>query len=432
LAVPPIVRTVRATLLLLLFAIPLAAHARTLRVGPERNYRTLRDAAMLAGDGDVILVDAGTYTADVATWSQNDLVLWAPEGRARIVAQDAAKDQKGIWVVEGRNFTAENIEFEGARASGHSGAGIRIHAKGKVTLRSCYFHDNENGVVGDAEEILIDKCVFDHNGAGDGQSHNIDVWGPKVTIRNSYIHRSVAGHNVKTRGETSYILANRIMDEADGTGSTAIDVPDCGRTYIIGNVIEQGPESHSYHLISYGAESRKSEPELYVVNNTLVNDGRKDGFFLKIRKGAHARITNNIFYGPGTTWVGGEVEESHNEVIPALDNEARFANPRGYDFRLTVDSPRSIVDRGISPGTSASGYDLTPNLEYVYDAWGKERPVSGPLDLGAFESTAVRAAATVPPVVERKVVSKRTHAPAKERPAKRSTSSRRKGGKRTI
>src|SRR5690242_16547352 len=172
---------------------------------------------MLAGDGDMILLDAGTYPADVATWTQNDLVLWAPEGRARFVAGTAGKGAKGIWVVEGRNFTAQNVEFTGA---GRKGAGVRVHSQGKVTLRGCYFHDNENGLVGDAGEILIDKCVFDHNGSGDGQSHNIHVWGSKVTIRNSYIHRCAGGHNVKTRCDTTFILANRIMDETDGTGSS--------------------------------------------------------------------------------------------------------------------------------------------------------------------------------------------------------------------
>ena len=46
-----------------------------------------------------------------------------------------------------------------------------------------------------------------------------------------------------------------------------------------------------------------------------------------------------------------------------------------------------ILDRGIPPGRSATGYDLTPKLQYVYDARWEQRPVSGPLDLGAFEYT---------------------------------------------
>src|SRR6185295_5286466 len=323
------------------------------------------------------------------------LVIWAPGGRAKLVPEGAAEDGKGIWVVEGRNFTAENIEFTGARVPDRNGAGVRIHAKGKVTLRNCYFHDNENGVLGDADEILIDRCVFDRNGGPDGQSHNIYVWGPSVTIRNSTIQRSIQGHNIKTRGETNYILSNRILDREDGTGSYGIDVPDCGRTYIIGNVIEQGPESPNYHLISYGAESGKNRAELYLVNNTLVNDGRADGFFLKIRRGTQASIVNHIFYGPGTPWVGGEVFEGRNYIEPSLNNSPRFANPRAYDYRLTAESPRAIVDRGSPPGVSLSGYELRPKLEFL-EGSERTRPTAGPLDLGAFEYPGAKVSAAAP------------------------------------
>jgi len=408
-----------ALFLFLTLLTPYASQARTLRVGPDRNYKHIRDVALAATDGDVILLDAGTYEADVAHWSQNDLVVWAPNGRARIEARGQNEAGKGIWVVEGRNFTAENIEFSGARVPDRNGAGVRIHAKGKVTLRNCFFHDNENGVLGDAEEILIDRCIFNHNGAGDGQSHNIYVWGPKVTIQSSYIHRSVVGHNVKTRGETNYILGNRIMDEADGNGSYGIDVPDCGRTYIIGNVVEQGPESQNYHLISYGAESGKNVAELYVVNNTLVNNGRADGFFLRIHKGTRGRITNNIFYGPGTTWVGGDLDEDHNVVIATRENEPGFANPRSYDYRLTADSPRWVIDRGARPGLSSTGYDLTPKLEYVYDANGRVRPVSGALDLGAFEYVAPPPPPAVTPAAKRVTMTKPAPVKAKATPAKK-------------
>src|SRR6202011_4555985 len=94
---------------------------------------------------------------------------------------------------------------------------------------------------------------------------------------------------------------------------------------------------------------------------------------------------NNIFYGPGTPWVGSEVIDRHNYILPSLGNEPRFADPKSYDFHLTSDSPGEILDRGIEPGRSSAGYDLTPKLQYVYDARGEPRPVSGALDLGAFE-----------------------------------------------
>jgi hypothetical protein len=391
------------------------ASARTLRVGPERNYTTIRAAAQVAQNGDMILIDPGVYRADVARWTQDDLVLWAPNGRAQIRAEGRNEGGKGIWVVEGRNFTAENIEFSGARAPDHSGAGVRIHAMGKVTLRNCSFYGNENGVLGDADEIVIDRCVFDRNGAGDGRSHNIYVWGPSVTIRSSYIHRAVLGHNIKARGETNYILYNRIMDEDDGRSAFSIDVPDCGTTFLIGNVIEKGVRSKNRHVISYGGQSGKNDHNLYVVNNTLVNNGPAGGAFLICREGTEATVTNNIFLGPGKPWLGGNVSQSHNLIQPYLDTDLGFANPAAYDFRLT--SARSfIVDRGISPGASVRAFDLTPRLEYVYDAQTKERAEVGALDLGAFELPRNEVEPEILPAAEPATTVQRARPP--ERPAK--------------
>jgi hypothetical protein len=380
--------------LLLLAWLGSSASAATLRVGPERNYKRISDVAVVARDGDIILLDGGDYSGDVAKWTQNDLVIWAPDGRARLRADGASSEGKGIWVVEGRNFTAENIEFSGARVPDRNGAGIRLHAKGTVTLRNCYFHHNENGILGDADQVVIDGCVFDRNGAGDGQTHNIYVWGPQVTIRNTYTHRTAVGHNIKTRGIINYILYNKIADEEDGTGSYAIDVPDCGRTYIIGNVIEQGPMSENYDVVSYGAESDKNDlREIYIINNTFVNDGRPDGAFIHCRRRAKVRIVNNIFYGPGTPWDGGDVSAASNYIASSLRNAPRFADPGRYDFHLTPDSPDAILGRGIPPGVSATGFDLMPREEYVEGAKSKARAVGGALDLGAFARASGRTSA---------------------------------------
>ena len=388
-----------ASLLVLLW-MATSASAGTLRVGPDRNYKRFSDVARAAHDGDIILVDAGDYPGDVAKWTQNDLVIWAPNGRARIRADGASVEGKAIWVVEGRNFTAENIEFSGARVPDHNGAGVRLDARGTATLRNCYFHHNEMGVLGDADQVVIEGCVFDRNAPtenlGESYYHNIYVWGPSVVIRNCLVHRAAVGHNIKTRGTTNYILYNKIADEEDGTGSYAIDVPDCGRTYIIGNVIEQGPMSENYDIVSYGAESGKNDvKELYVVNNTLVNNGRPDGAFIRCRRRAKLRIVNNIFYGPGDPWLGGDVSASSNYIVGSRRNEPRFEDPATYGFHLTPDSPREIVDRGIPPGVSSAGYDLTPKYEYVEEAQSKPRATVGPLDLGAFELGPARKRSTL-------------------------------------
>ena len=371
------------------FLPPSPAAAAILRVGPGKTFSTVRAAAQAARDGDLVLIDPGVYEGDVTAWHANDLLVrGVGTGRAHMRAAGAQEGGKGTWVVYGRNFTVENIEFSGARVPDENGAGIRADIKGKLTVRRCVFQDNENGILAGADTILIDRCVFDRNGKGDGRSHNLYVWGASVTILGTETRRARVGHNIKTRGQTNYILYNRIMDEADGTASYSIDVPDCGRTYIIGNVVEQGPRTENYTLVSYGAESGGAVQDLYVVHNTFVNHREKGGVFLQLREGAPATVRNNIFYGPGVPWEGGKVRAGRNYVTRSLHNAPRFEAPGSYDFHLTARTPKSIRDAGGAPGRSATGYDLTPKYEYVHRAQGRARTSIGPPDLGAFEAPA--------------------------------------------
>jgi hypothetical protein len=68
----------------------------------------------------------------------------------------------------------ENIEFSGAAVPDHNGAGIRLDETGLI-VRSCYFHNNENGILTSnpyAGDILIEYSEFAANGYGDGYTHN--------------------------------------------------------------------------------------------------------------------------------------------------------------------------------------------------------------------------------------------------------------------
>jgi hypothetical protein len=384
----PVARGVLAALSVLLIAAGAApAQARTLRVGPDRAFTTVRAAAHAAQNGDMILIDAGTYPGDVTAWNADNLTVRGIGGQPHMRADGAQEGGKGIWVVNGNNFTAENIEFSGARVPDRNGAGIRADIPGKLTVRGCYFHGNENGILAGAGEILIDQCVFDMNGAGDGRSHNMYIWGRTVTVRHTESKRARIGHNLKTRGETNYILYNRFLDGPDGTASYSVDVPDCGRTYLIGNVIEQGPKSENRGIVAYGMESVSHTPELYVVNNTLVNDHPKGGTFLQLGSATRAKVVNNIFTGPGSPWSGGSVRATHNYTGRG---SPRFHAPASFDYRLTSRTPRSVRDAGTEPGRSATGYDLTPRREYVPVGRGRVRPTAGALDLGAFEYTGTR------------------------------------------
>lgn len=356
--------------------------ARVLRVGPTRSFKKPSAAIATAQDGDVIEIDAGQYDNDFATFSQDGLTLRGVGGRAHLHGTTQIGNGKAIWVIKGADVRIENVEFSGATVVDENGAGIRAEGNG-LTICNGYFHDNEDGILGGGGHLLIEYSEFAFNGLGDGQTHNIYVDGAdRFTLRYSYSHHAKIGHNVKTRAPENFILYNRIMDEADGTASYAVDMPDCGASYLIGNLIQQGPNTDNSTMISYGAEGCNNPVrQLYVVNNTLVNDLGSGGF-LFVRGGTTGKIMNNIFVGSGTIVSG----QSGLLVSPNLlpPSTAGLVDRANYDYRLTAGS--AARNAAVDPG-SANGIDLVPRNQYVHKASMETRPVDAALDLGAYEYT---------------------------------------------
>jgi hypothetical protein len=357
-----------------------AAETRVLQVGPGRPLVVPSLAAKIAKDGDAVEIDAGTYDGDVAIWRQNNLTIRGVGGRAHLRAGGSHAEGKGIWVIKGRNTIIENLEFSGATVPEGNGAGIRQEGPG-LTVRNSVFHHNENGILTSSNvmsDILIEDSEFAYNGAGDGQTHNLYIGRIKsFTIRHSYIHHAKVGHNVKTRAAENFILYNRVMDEEFGTSSYAVDVPNGGISYLIGNVVQKGPQSENSTIVSYGAEGLKHlTNELYVVNNTIVNDRQGGGIFVQVRGNPSvARLVNNIFAGRGTVLVGpGSAIHNLLTSSPVFMDRARF------DYRIIPGSP--AISAGIEPGT-VNGFNLRPVSQYLHKARGEPRPLMAPIDLGA-------------------------------------------------
>lgn len=355
---------------------------RVLHVGPDWPLRVPSEAAAVAQDGDLILIDAADYVGDVAIWRADNLTIRGVGGRARLVAAGRNAEGKAIWVIKGDNTTVENIEFSGATVPDRNGAGIRQEGAGLI-VRHSYFHNNENGILGGGgaqSDILIEYSEFAYNGYGDGYSHNIYISAARsLVVRFSYLHHARIGHNLKTRAQENFILYNRIMDEAEGTASYAIDIPDGGTSYIIGNLIQQGPYTDNSTMVSYGAESLSNPGrELYLVNNTLVNDRPQGGTFVRVAAGAqNAQVINNLFVGSGTPVAG-----PHGAITNLVTEDGGLKDRAGYDYRLTAASP--AVDAGSPPG-SAGDVSLQPIHHYLHPLQGAPRPLVGAIDIGAYE-----------------------------------------------
>jgi len=171
------------------------------------------------------------------------------------------------------------------------------------------------------------------------------------------------------------------MDEATGTASMLIDIPNGGRTIITGNLLMQGPNAENKRLITYGTEGLTNPvKEFYVINNTMVNE-RFNGEFIYIEPGTQlARVCNNLYTGAGTL-VTGSADTAGN-IHFADPVAAGLANPVQYDYHLLNSSP--AIDGGIDPGFAGS-ISLMPESEYQHPCDSMPRMVINDPDVGAYE-----------------------------------------------
>jgi hypothetical protein len=363
-----------------------AANANTLQVGPGKQYAAPCAAIAAASAGDTIQIDTSvTYSGDVCQWNTNSLTLiGVGGGRAVINAAGQNSQGKAIWVISGNNTVVENIEFTGASVPDLNGAGIRAEGT-NLTIRNCYFHDNQEGILTDGgnSTIIIEFSEFFRNGAGDGFSHNLYIGNiTKFIFRYNYSHGAIIGHLLKSRAAENDIYYNRLSDESTGTASYEIDIPNGGLSYIVGNLVEKGPLAQNSALVSYqeeGANSGNPDHELFVVNNTMVNDDGQ-GTFVVVDGSVTvpAIIKNNIFQGSGTITTQSSAVKANNFAGNAI-----LVSPTTYDYHLQTTSP--AINAGADPGTGA-GVSLTPAYQYVHPSCAEVRTTTGSaIDIGGYE-----------------------------------------------
>ena len=379
-----------------LFFSVLASQAAVWQVGPTHSYTKPSQVSGLVQSGDTVDIDAGVYTADVAHWTANNLLLrGVGNGYAHLNANNTSYGQKGIWVIGGNNTTVRYIEFSHCHdvaAVDMNWAGIRQEGL-NLTVSHCYFHDNDDGILAgtlNPSKIVIQFTEFNHNGFGDGYSHNLYInHVDTLVFRYNYSHHATIGHELKSRAHVNYILYNRFSNESTGDASREMDLPDGGMAIVVGNVIEQGPNSTNSGIIGYGLESlgNTAPHNFYFINNTMVND-KSNGTFISVGNGMNIlKAYNNIFAGSGTELSGSAstVDTLKNWRVTNIAS-AGFVNAAGYDYHLVAGS--QAINAGAAPGSASNGYALTPTLEYSHPASSVARAVQGTIDIGAHEYSA--------------------------------------------
>lgn len=385
----------RSALVLVAAAAALPASAAVLSVGPGKSYARPCQAFAAAKAGDTVEITGNTtYSGDVCGIYASNLIIRGINGRPKIDAAGANAMGKGTWVIVGNNISIDNVEMFGARVPDRNGAALRLEGT-NFTLRNAFIRDNENGILSGANtasNIVIENSEFGHNGNGTGQTHNLYIGNvASLSFRYNFSHDAVVGHNLKSRARVNTIAYNRFSSTAPGqTGTTAtgrpsyeIDLPNAGTSYVIGNVIQQPAAHDNPNLIAYGEEGASNPGhDLYIVNNTFLNDDSSRGNFVMVGSGVTKKILlqNNIFAGTGTltNQVGAVEKTNYRAAAPG------FVNRATYDLRPTTNA--LVINAASAPGLSASGVPLAPVAQYKHLGSGETRPISGQLDIGAYEA----------------------------------------------
>jgi len=375
---------------LLFFLVFHPASAATLRVGPGQPYALPCAAIAAAAPRDIIEIAGGiTYAGDACVVNANSLVIRGVDGRPHIDAAGANAQGKGTWVIAASNVTVENVEMSGARVPDQNGAALRLEGS-NFTLRGSFLHDNENGVLStdnSASKILIETSEFGYNGYGTGFTHNIYIGNvASLSFRGNFSHDANVGHNLKSRAQVNTVTYNRFSSTSSsgaGKPSYEIDLPNAGTSYVIGNVIQQPPDNANPALLAYGEEGASNRAQdLYVVNNTFLNDDASSGTFVLVGASVVTPVLlqNNIFGGTGTLITQATAIDRTNFRSAAPG----FVDRANYDLHPTPNP--LVVDAGSAPGVSASGVSLAPTSQYRHVASLEPRVNTGGIDIGAYEA----------------------------------------------
>ncbi|MEO6772430.1 MAG: hypothetical protein ABI467_05335 [Kofleriaceae bacterium] len=410
------------------------ALATTYPVGASRTYPSpcaLAKAVALQ-PGDVVEVDAGTYTdacqLTASGTAQAPIVMRGVAG-PRPVFDATTADVSGSGSMPRAIFQWTNasywqvshLELTKAANASNNGAGFRLTAGAHdVTFSDLSIHDNQDGAMSDGPSVItIETSDIYANGANDGQSHNLYLQGDVVRLLGNHIHDSRGGQNIKLRTRYVEIIANYV----ENAGNYEVDLIQGPLTsnananaVLIGNVFVRATSAdNNSQTILFGTDNpADTTPSrngaLYAIGNTFVLRNASNRLFhvltsTPVPAATHVYLFDNLVYatvaGTQVTFdaaTSGYVTGSHNFIadgiggVPAALTATVGGSAPGFagsdDYHLVAGSP--AIDVGLAQPQYADGsgamQDGTPAVEPTPPIGSEPRSIVGAgLDLGAFE-----------------------------------------------
>ncbi|MCX7380295.1 MAG: hypothetical protein NT133_02515 [Alphaproteobacteria bacterium] len=292
----------RIALAAALALMPLLAVAKTLPVGPDKEFKLPSDAIKAADDGDKVLIDAGEYF-DCAVVEANNLVIEGAGADGSSIITDKTCGGKAILVTIGDNITVRNLTLSRARVADKNGAGIRAEGT-TLTVEKVKFINNQNGILSGVRPdgvTIVRDSDFIRNGICDPAcAHGMYIGISKLLrIENSRFSETRQGHHIKSRAARTEIIGTTITDGPNGTASYLIEIPNGGSFVLRDSTLDKGPKADNRSTaISIGAEGvTQATREITITNNRFTNSGRYRTFFVNNLTATDAILKNNKLTG---------------------------------------------------------------------------------------------------------------------------------------
>jgi len=424
----------------------LAARADLYQVGPGRLYETLQDVAPFLEPGDLVEVDGdNTYPGGV--------VFTEPGTAAQPIVIRGVRVNGNRPLISGGVNTvqfqtpdpyappgADWYVFEGFEVTGGTSRCI-YHQAGNLVIRDTVVHDCPlQGILGaDAGSGSLTLEYTEVYASGSGtQNHQIYMATDEVNrpgsvfrMQHCYVHDANGGNNVKSRAERNEIYYNWIegafyheleLIGPDPDGAQEGWTPGLARedSDVVGNVLWKKGANETFFVTRIGGDGTGASDGRYrFVNNTFIT-GTSAVF--RIFDGIESvEMHNNVFYRIGTgtpriirtveaDWATGSAimagssnwtETGATDVPAAWTNTFSGADPGLAD--LTANDPRPVAGSPLlevanSAPAGPPGFPFPsplfppqfhPPLRTQGLGTAQARPVSGALDIGAFELSSI-------------------------------------------
>lgn len=403
--------------------------AATYEVGPNKQYKSLKDVASRLQPGDVVELEGNaTYAGDIrltrsGTPDKKITIRGIPVSGKRPVLSGGTNTLE----IQANHYVVENVEItKGSnRCYFHHGHDITLRA---VSIHDCPSH-GILGAVEDSGSLTVEYSEVYNCGDGD-RRHPIYMDtdqraypGSVFRLQHSYIHNANGGHNVKSRAERNEIYYNWIegalYHELELIGPDGSDGGKREDSDVVGNVLRK---TNNFWVVRFGGDGTGDTNGRYrFVNNTVILQSGSSGVFRLFDGIESLEAHNNVFYAPsGSTFrvlEDGSAKWKHGKQIIAGSNNWVLSSARqvpsqwtgtitGTDpgftslanFNLTPTASSPLVNAGATNLQGPSGYPfpnplavpqfLPPAHKVEAVGTAKARPVSGRIDIGAYEFVA--------------------------------------------